>query len=142
MLIYAVPDIICAERGKSVLFSEVPGDLLTLVQLSIQTCGSAVSWLVNDVLRCTSYNIEDAAVNDPTYDTGRLIFYPFLNGDKTMYGDSHVRGAFVGLSLDTSRSELQRAVMEGFPWACDSLSNAPISQSHGEKFALWAGVAL
>ncbi|WP_314944057.1 xylulokinase [Olsenella uli] len=140
VLIYAVPDIICAERGKSVLFSEVPGDLLTLVQLSIQTCGSAVSWLVNDVLRCTSYNIEDAAVNDPTYDTGRLIFYPFLNGDKTMYGDSHVRGAFVGLSLDTSRSELQRAVMEGISMGLRQLVEcADKSKSWGEVRVVGGG---
>lgn len=113
VLMYSLPGSIRAKWGKSVLFSESSGSLSTLIQLTIQTCGNAVDWLTREMLRCPDYDLEDARANDILYDTDRLIFYPFLNGDKTLYGDSSIRGAFVGISLETSRSDLQRAVMEG-----------------------------
>jgi xylulokinase len=113
VLMYSMPGCVRAKWGKSVLFSESAGNLSTLVQLTIQTCGNAMDWLTHGMLRCSSYDIEDARENDLLYDTGRLIFYPFLNGDKTLYDDPSMRGAFVGISLETSRSDLQRAAMEG-----------------------------
>ena len=35
-----------------------------------------------------------------------LLFYPHLNGDKTLYADSSLRGALFGISLNTGRETL------------------------------------
>lgn len=113
VLMYARPGRFLPSCGKAVQFRATGDALTTLVQLSLQSCGNAMDWLVRELFGSASYAIEDELVADPLYDTKRLIFYPFLNGDKTLYRDPELRGAFVGLSLNTSRSDLRRAVMEG-----------------------------
>lgn len=46
-----------------------------------------------------------------------LLFLPHLTGSSTPYLDSRDRGAFVGLTLEHSKAELVRAVMEGITFA-------------------------
>jgi xylulokinase len=44
---------------------------------------------------------------------GGVLFHPWLNGSVSPQADPHVRGAFLNLSLDTGRTDLVRAVVEG-----------------------------
>ena len=43
----------------------------------------------------------------------RVLFTPWLEGERTPVTDSHVRGGFHNLSLSTTRADLVRALMEG-----------------------------
>jgi xylulokinase len=43
----------------------------------------------------------------------RLIFLPYMYGERSPIWDSHARGVFAGLSLATTRADLIRAIMEG-----------------------------
>jgi xylulokinase len=43
----------------------------------------------------------------------RVIFTPWLAGERTPVSDSHLRGGFHNVSLATTRADLVRAVMEG-----------------------------
>jgi xylulokinase len=45
--------------------------------------------------------------------SGRVIFAPWLYGERTPIENSTVRGGFFNISLDTKREHLVRAVMEG-----------------------------
>ena len=45
--------------------------------------------------------------------SGGVLFHPWLNGSVSPQADPHVRGAFLNLSLDTGRTHLVRAVVEG-----------------------------
>ncbi len=47
----------------------------------------------------------------------RLFFLPFLSGERTPWNDPLLRGSFVGLSHETSRGDLARAVLEGVAFA-------------------------
>jgi xylulokinase len=40
-------------------------------------------------------------------------FLPYLSGERTPHNDGAIRGAFLGLSADTSRAALTQAVLEG-----------------------------
>ncbi len=40
-------------------------------------------------------------------------FLPYLSGERTPHNDGAIRGAFIGLSADTSRAALTQAVLEG-----------------------------
>jgi xylulokinase len=52
----------------------------------------------------------------------RLLFAPYLSGERTPHADSFVRGAFHGLSLEHGRGALVRAVLEGVAYGLrDSL---------------------
>ncbi len=47
----------------------------------------------------------------------RLIFLPYLSGERTPHNDPDATGVFVGLSHDTGRAELARSVLEGVAFA-------------------------
>ncbi|CAG0936489.1 xylulokinase [Thermoflexales bacterium] len=46
-----------------------------------------------------------------------LIFVPYMAGERTPLWNSHARGVFFGLSYNTSRGDLLRAIMEGCAFA-------------------------
>ena len=54
---------------------------------------------------------ELAAASQPG--AGRLLFLPWLYGERTPVEESTLRGGFLNLSLDSTRGDLVRAVMEG-----------------------------
>lgn len=47
----------------------------------------------------------------------RVLFLPYLSGERTPWNDPELRGAFIGLSHDTTRSDLVQAVLEGVAFA-------------------------
>jgi len=47
----------------------------------------------------------------------RLLFLPYLTGERTPHNDPNAAGAFVGLTAQTERSDLVRAVLEGVAFA-------------------------
>ena len=52
----------------------------------------------------------------------KLLFLPYLAGERTPHADPYARGAFTGLSLRHDRGALARAVLEGVAYALrDSL---------------------
>ena len=53
-----------------------------------------------------------------------MLFYPHINGDKTLYSDPTLRGAFLGLSSDTGTAEMYNAVVEGLCFAFRQLGEA------------------
>jgi xylulokinase len=58
----------------------------------------------------------DLAAGAPPGARGAL-FLPYLAGERAPHWDLHARGVFQGLSLDTGRAELARAVAEGICFA-------------------------
>ncbi|TWD47927.1 xylulokinase [Agrobacterium vitis] len=51
-----------------------------------------------------------------------VTFLPYLSGERTPHNDAAIRGAFIGLGHDSSRSVLTQAVLEGVSFAIrDSL---------------------
>jgi xylulokinase len=42
-----------------------------------------------------------------------VLFLPYLTGERTPHNDPHARGVFFGLSPETNRAEIVRAVVEG-----------------------------
>ncbi|SER03460.1 xylulokinase [Faunimonas pinastri] len=53
---------------------------------------------------------------------GSLLFLPYLSGERTPHNDAHIRGSFIGLSHDSDRTAMARAVLEGVAYAfADSL---------------------
>jgi len=48
---------------------------------------------------------------------GRLLFLPYLSGERTPHNDPDATGVFVGLGHSTDRAQLGRAVLEGVAFA-------------------------
>ena len=77
----------------------------------------------------------------------KLVFLPYLMGERTPYSDPNARGAFVGLDINMSRAHMTRAVLEGVAFGLkDSLEiildmSIPVNEVRliggGAKSGLW-----
>ena len=78
-----------------------------------QAAGLSLSWFKKQLAPDLSYaEIDDAARRIPI-GCERLIYLPFLMGERTPILDSDARGVFFGLSPIHTRDHLARAVLEG-----------------------------
>lgn len=80
----------------------------------MMTSAGNLSWL-RDVFDSADYAelIAQAAACQP----GKLVFLPYLQGERAPFNDPLARGAFVGIAADTGRPQLARAVLEGMIFA-------------------------
>lgn len=53
------------------------------------------------------------SLGDRVLPPGPTKFFPYLSGERTPHNDAHVRAAFNGISSQTNRADLTRAVLEG-----------------------------
>ena len=65
-----------------------------------------------------------AEVEAGTEPSRRLIFLPYLSGERTPHDDPHAAGVFFGLDHDTGRAGLTRAVLEGVAFAFADATSA------------------
>lgn len=56
--------------------------------------------------------------------SGGVIFAPWLHGNRCPFEDANARGMFFNISLDTGKSELIRAVIEGICYHCRMMLEA------------------
>ena len=110
-------------KGKNILFSFDGRQFHTLVQGVVQSCGSGYSWW-NQTILGQSIAEADREIDVETLGENRLLFYPHLVGDKNLYADPDLRGAFLGLSTDTTRADMTQAVMEGISYGVRQLAEA------------------
>lgn len=116
--------------------SAIPGRYLVLNEQ--ESAGACLTWLRDKVLFR-----EDALSAGPAPDaiwaaldevagqappgSGRVIFTPWLYGERTPVEDHTLRGGFFNLSLDVDRSHLARAVLEGVAfnlrWLCEHVEH-------------------
>ena len=108
-------------KGKNILFSFDGEVCHTLVQGVIQSCGSAYSWWNREILK-QDFGVADQDIDIEKLGENPLIFYPHLTGDKNIYADPELRGAFLGLSTDTTRADMTQAVLEGIGFGLKQLA--------------------
>lgn len=63
------------------------------------------------------YYLTDKAAMEVPIGANRLIYLPYLNGERTPHLDPNCRGAFIGLSTMHKKRDLIRAVMEGVSYS-------------------------
>ena len=83
----------------------------------ILSAASCNAWWVNDVLHGDDMAAEQAEIDVDSADATLPYFLPYLMGERTPLNDVSARGAFVGMSMSTTRSDLTRAVLEGVAFA-------------------------
>ena len=88
-----------------------------------QAAGLSLRWLRDTVcaeevaaaaaLGCDPYEVMCAEAAKSPIGANRLLYLPYLMGERTPHLDPDVRGAFVGLSAMHTRADMTRAVLEG-----------------------------
>lgn len=122
VFMYPRKDLDLTAKGKNILFSMDGKDVFILVQGVVQSTGSSLSWWIKNVLNTPDFAGETGEIDIEHLGENGLIFYPHLVGDKTIYQDPKLRGAFLGLGTDTKRKDLTIAVMEGIAFAVKQLT--------------------
>lgn len=86
--------------------------------------GASLTWLVDNVLLADDAlsvvdapddiiaSLNELAGTAPPGSNG-VIFFPWLNGERTPVDDHRIRGGWIDLGLGTTRADLVRAVFEG-----------------------------
>jgi xylulokinase len=78
----------------------------------------------------------------------RVLYLPYLSGERCPYSDPNLRAAFIGLSQGYTKAEMTRSVMEGVTYGMRQIAEAilalaPVSMSHvivsggGSASPLW-----
>jgi xylulokinase len=90
---------------------------------TMQTAGSSYSWLKNEI--CTlekafgsemglnPYDLINSEIEKSPPGAKGIIFLPYLLGERSPRWNPDAKGAFIGLTLEHTRADLLRAVMEG-----------------------------
>jgi xylulokinase len=111
------------------------GDLWLLMGAT-SSSGAALAWLHDQFCwpeveggRATgvdTYDLMCAQAEKTSPGAGKMIFLPYMSGERSPIWDPHARGVFVGLSLATTKREVIRAVLEGGAYAVQQ--NAEIAE--------------
>lgn len=110
--------------GKHVLLSVDGQYVVDVVQGSVQMAGGSQLWWTRDVIGSPDPSIDQGLVREEALGRNPVLFYPHIAGDKTLYADPSMRGAFFGLGIETRRSDLTQAVLEGVCMAVRQLLEA------------------
>ncbi len=82
--------------------------------LSAASCNK---WFCDEILKTTDYGAEQVEITDDKLGCNPVYFLPYLMGERSPINDTNARGTFIGLSMDTSRSDMVQAVLEGVAFA-------------------------
>ncbi|MBQ6067792.1 MAG: xylulokinase [Clostridia bacterium] len=90
--------------------------------LSAASCNK---WFCEEILGSGDYAALQKDITPEKLGNNRVFFLPYLMGERSPINDTDARGAFIGLSMDTSRSDMVQAVLEGVAFALrDSVEKA------------------
>ena len=80
--------------------------------LSAASCNK---WWVEDILRSGDFAGEQAEID--RLGENHVFFLPYLMGERSPINDPFARGTFTGITMDTGRSDMTQAVLEGVAFA-------------------------
>jgi len=88
--------------------------------LSAASCNK---WWMDDIIGTDKY--ADEQKNITKLGENNVFFLPYLMGERSPHNDPDARGTFIGMTMDTTRSDMTQAVLEGVAFALrDSLEVA------------------
>jgi glycerol kinase len=102
----------------------------------VYTAGAAVRWLVETGLLRDAGELDEAGGSVP--DSGGVTFLPSLAGLGAPHWRPAARGAFLGLSLSTTRAHLIRAVTDGLAASVALLASSVAADLSGPLTVLRA----
>ena len=88
--------------------------------LSAASCNK---WWMDEIIGTKEYAKEQEGIQK--LGENHVYFLPYLMGERSPHNDPDARGTFIGLSMDSTRSDMTQAVLEGVAFALrDSLEVA------------------
>lgn len=106
------------------------------------SCASCNKWLMEEIYQTEDFDGEQNQIKDEALGKNHVFFLPYLMGERSPINDANARAAFIGMTMDTSRTDLVQAVLEGVAFGIrDSLEAARALGIHPERSTLCGGGA-
>ncbi len=80
--------------------------------LSAASCNK---WWMDEIIGTTDYAGEQAKIG--ALGENHVFYLPYLMGERSPHNDPFARGTFIGMTMDTTRSDMTQAVLEGVAFA-------------------------
>ena len=80
--------------------------------LSAASCNK---WWMDEILSTKDYQKEQEGITN--LGENKVYFLPYLMGERSPHNDPDARGTFIGMTMDTTRSDMTQAVLEGVAFA-------------------------
>ena len=80
--------------------------------LSAASCNK---WWMEDIIGTTDFAAQQADITK--LGENHVYFLPYLMGERSPHNDPKARGTFIGMTMDTTRTDLTQAVLEGVAFA-------------------------
>ena len=120
--VFITSDKFCVDDNNALhAFAHADGGYhLMGCMLSAASCNK---WWMEDILQTKEYAAEQETIHK--LGENQVFFLPYLMGERSPHNDPLVRGAFMGMSMDTTREDMTQAVLEGVAFGLrDSLEVA------------------
>ena len=82
--------------------------------LSAASCNK---WLCDEILKTKDYPAEQKDITDDKLGANHVYFLPYLMGERSPINDTNARATFLGMTMDSTRSDMVQAVLEGVAYA-------------------------
>ena len=82
--------------------------------LSAASCNK---WFCEDILGTEDFAGLQGAVEENKLGKNNVFFLPYLMGERSPINDTDARGTFMGMTMDTCRTDMVQAVLEGVAFA-------------------------
>ena len=97
-------------------------------------------WWMKNILLTKDYNKEQADIKN--LGDNQVYYLPYLIGERTPHNNPNARGAFVGMTMETTREEMTQAVLEGVAFSLrDSLEIARANNVKVDRIRINGGGA-
>jgi len=113
----------------------------------ILSAASCNKWWMEEILKTQDFIGEQSHIDEENLGDNHVYYLPYLMGERAPHNDPYARSCFIGMTMNTKRSDMTQAVFEGVAFAMrDSLEAAKamgidISSSMicggGSKSPLW-----
>ena len=105
--------------------------------LSAASCNK---WWMDEIIGTKDYAKEQDGITN--LGDNNVYFLPYLMGERSPHNDPSARGTFIGLSMDTTKSDMTQAVLEGVAFGIrDSFEVAKSLGIHIERTKICGGGA-
>lgn len=105
--------------------------------LSAASCNK---WWMDDIVGTKDYTNEQSQIHK--LGENHVYFLPYLMGERSPHNNPNARATFIGMTMDTSRSDMTQAVLEGVAFALrDSFEVAKSLGIHIERTKICGGGA-
>lgn len=82
--------------------------------LSAASCNK---WWLSDIIGTVDYAAEQNPITEDMLGNNHVFYLPYLMGERSPHNNPAARATFTGMSMDTTRTDMTQAVLEGVAFA-------------------------